>query len=66
MARHKKPVLGQALDRTDDLRLARISPPDPRKVGTRLSQRLLPQLPHDKVVSPTKIRHTAVPRRGSR
>jgi hypothetical protein len=33
--------------------------PDPRKIGTRLSQRLLPQLPH---VAPTKIRKTARPR----
>jgi hypothetical protein len=63
----KKPVLGLALDRTEDGRLARITVPDPRKTnfGSRLSQRLLPQVPH--VATPsTRMRHTAGTRRGSR
>jgi hypothetical protein len=57
----KKPSLAIELDET-----GRPARPivDPRKIGTRLSQRLLPQLPHT-ATSP-KIRHTAVPRRGSR
>ena len=62
MATRKKPVLGQALDRTEDGRLARIAVPNPSKIGTRLDHRILPQVPS----VPSKIRHTAVPRRGSR
>jgi hypothetical protein len=42
----RKPVLGLALDRTEDGRLARPTVPDPRKIGSGLGQRLLPQLPH--------------------
>jgi hypothetical protein len=38
------PVLGPAMDRTEDGRPVR-AVPDPRKVGTRQSQRLLPQIP---------------------
>ena len=63
MAR-KKPVLGLAMDRTEDGRLARPTVPDPRKIGTRLGQRLLPQLPH--VATSTRMRHTAGTKRGSR
>jgi hypothetical protein len=61
----KKPVLGLALDRTEDGRLARPTVPDPRKTGTHLSQRLLPQIPHVSVRS-TRTRHTAGTKRGPR
>jgi hypothetical protein len=62
----KKPVLGLALDRTEDGRLAR-PVVDPRKVnyGTRLAMRLLPQVPHVALPS-TRVRHTAGTKRGSR
>jgi hypothetical protein len=63
MATHKKPSL--AVELQPDGRPAR-ELPDPRKAGTRLSQRLLPQLPHEAPSSKTRVRHTAVPRRGSR
>jgi hypothetical protein len=60
----RKPVLGPGLDRQPDGRpVLNPSPIDPRKIGTR-GRKLLPQLPH--VTTPTRIRHTAVPRRGSR
>jgi hypothetical protein len=59
----RKPILGLAMDRTEDGQLARPAAPDSRKAGTRLSQRLLPQLPHAE--PNVKIRRTAVPR-GSR
>jgi hypothetical protein len=53
-----KPKLGGALDRTEDGRLARPTVPDPRKIGTRLSQRLLPQV----LSASIKLRKTARPR----
>jgi hypothetical protein len=62
----KKPILGKAMDRTEDGRLARPAFPDPRKTGTRLSQRLLPQVPHVAAPSSTRTRHTAGTKRGSR
>jgi hypothetical protein len=63
MAR-KKPVLGLALDRTEDGRLARLAVPNPTQLGSnRLGRRDLPKIP---LVASVKIRHTAAPRRGSR
>jgi hypothetical protein len=52
MAR-KKPTLAVDLDELG--RPARPTVPDPRKIGTRLTQRLLPQVPTPSV----RIRHTA-------
>jgi hypothetical protein len=60
MAR-KKPTL--AVDLDDLGRPVRPTVPDPRKIGTRLDHRILLQVPS---VAPSKIRYTAVPRRGSR
>jgi hypothetical protein len=57
----KKKSLG--IDLQPDGRPARPTVPDPRKIGTRLNQRLLPQVPH--VAAPTRTRHTAG-KRGSR
>jgi len=51
------------VDRMPDGRPARPTVPDPFKIGTR-GRKLLPQLPH--ATTPTKIRYTAVPPRGSR
>lgn len=63
MALNRKPILGLAMDRTEDGRLARPAAPDPRKISPRrLGQRLLPQVPS---ASPSKMRRTAIPR-GSR
>jgi hypothetical protein len=59
MATRKKAL---AVDLQPDGRPARSTVPDPRKMGTRLDHRILPQVPS----APAKIRHTAVPRRGSR
>jgi hypothetical protein len=61
MATGKKASLAIELD--DLGRPARPTVPDPRKVGTRLAQRLLPQVPSASV----RIRHTAgTTKRGSR
>jgi hypothetical protein len=58
----KKPTL--AVDLQPDGRPVR-DLPSPLKIGPRpLGRRLLPQLPHAELK--TKIRHTAVPPRGSR
>jgi hypothetical protein len=60
MATRKKASLAIELD--DLGRPARPTAPDPRKIGTRLDHRILPQVAS---VS-SKIRHTAMLRRGSR
>lgn len=52
-----KPMLGPAIDRQDDGKPVR-PVVDPRKIGTRLSQRLLPQVPS----APIKLRKTARPK----
>lgn len=50
---------GLAIELDDLGRPARPMVPDPRKIGTRLDHRILPQIPS---VSSSKIRHTAVSR----
>jgi hypothetical protein len=60
MATRKKTL---AVDLDDLGRPVRPTVPDPRKIGTRLAQRLLPQVPSPSV----RIRHTAgTTKRGSR
>jgi hypothetical protein len=50
---------GLAIELDDLGRHARPAVPDPRKVGTRLDHRILPQVPS---VAPSKIRQTEVSR----
>jgi hypothetical protein len=59
-SRNKK---GLGIELQPDGRPARPTVPDSRKIGTRLDHRVLPQVPS---VASAKIRHTVVPRRGSR
>jgi hypothetical protein len=61
--RKKKQVLGLALDRTEDVRLANIVVPNPAKSSRlRLGQRPLPELP----AVASRIRKTAGTLRGAR
>jgi hypothetical protein len=60
----RKPVLGLALDRTEDGRLARLAVPNPTQLGSnRLGRRDLPQIPS---APPARMRHPVIPKRGSR
>jgi hypothetical protein len=61
MARKK---LSLAVELQPDGRPAAQQFPDPRKIGPQsLGRRVLPQIPS---AQPTRMRHTTIPKRGSR